>query len=378
MKKAVHLSYKHNAQDTRIFYKEALALKKSGYDVTVIANHPCNETIDGIKIISLNNKLLLKYDFISILTLGFLALKEESDVYHFHDPQLIPIALLLKALTTAEVFYDVHEDYPKKVGKRIEGFNWLPFSSFFSSIFKKIVSLLEGFVGKVFDQVIVALEEIQEHFGLGDITVIHNYAIISDLSDLPKTNIQAPQQSTNLVYAGGISRFRGVHKIVDSLPLIKQPSFVFKLLGDINSDSYEKRIRSSEGFSKVDYLGWKKFPEVISQLESSDIGIVTYDPMFSYQPNLPVKLLEYMAAGLPVIACDYPIWREIISKYECGLLLESLDPEEIAEKITYLINNSKEAVRMGQRGREAVLKKFNWENEAKKLIAIYDELGKSE
>jgi glycosyltransferase involved in cell wall biosynthesis len=85
-------------------------------------------------------------------------------------------------------------------------------------------------------------------------------------------------------------------------------------------------------------------------------------------------MFEYMAAGLPVIASNFPLWKEIIEGNHCGIYVNPLKPKEIAKAIEYLIKHPKEAKRMGENGRKAVLEKYNWENESKKLLKIYEEL----
>jgi hypothetical protein len=104
------------------------------------------------------------------------------------------------------------------------------------------------------------------------------------------------------------------------------------------------------------------------------VGLVILHPNINYVQSQPVKLFEYMAAGLPVIASDFPLWREIIDGAKCGLLVDPFDVKGIAEAITWLLEHPHEAELMGKRGQEAVYQKFNWNTEADKLIACYNEL----
>jgi len=122
----------HPALNTRPFYKEAISLVKEGYDVIMIAQHNKNEVVDGVKIIALPKPKNRFYRmFVTTLNVFRLALKQKANVYHFHDPELIPIGLLLKFFTKAKVIYDVHEDYEAKILNK----NWI------SSYFRKPIAI---------------------------------------------------------------------------------------------------------------------------------------------------------------------------------------------------------------------------------------------
>ncbi len=99
-------------------------------------------------------------------------------------------------------------------------------------------------------------------------------------------------------------------------------------------------------------------------------------PEPNYIESFPTKLLEYMAAGLPVIASNFPLWKEIIEGNNCGLTVNPLNPREIAKAVEYLLEQSDEARKMGENGRKAVVEKYNWETESRKLIAVYEDLLK--
>ena len=78
-----------------------------------------------------------------------------------------------------------------------------------------------------------------------------------------------------------------------------------------------------------------------------------------------------MAAGLPVIASDFPVWRAIVDGAQCGLLVDPLDEQAIASAMRWMLDHPEEAEAMGRRGRAAVEQQFNWDHEASTLIAFY-------
>ena len=83
-----------------------------------------------------------------------------------------------------------------------------------------------------------------------------------------------------------------------------------------------------------------------------------------------------MAAGLPVIASNFPLWKEIVEKNKCGICVNPLNPREIAAAINWVLLNPTDAAEMGKNGSTAVLEKYNWEAESCKLIHFYEQLLK--
>ena len=104
------------------------------------------------------------------------------------------------------------------------------------------------------------------------------------------------------------------------------------------------------------------------------MGLVTLHPLPNYKDALPVKMFEYMAAGIPVIASNFTLWQEIIEGNECGICVNPLEPRAINKAIQYLIDNPKTAQKMGENGRQAVKQKYNWAIEEKKLFLLYEKL----
>jgi glycosyltransferase involved in cell wall biosynthesis len=106
-------------------------------------------------------------------------------------------------------------------------------------------------------------------------------------------------------------------------------------------------------------------------MREATIGIFCAHPEPLNVNGMPNKLFEYMAAGLPVIVSNFPLWKEIVEGNNCGLTVDPMAPREIARAIGYLIGHPDEAMKMGENGRKAVLEKYNWESEGKKLLEVY-------
>jgi len=367
MKKVCHITTVHPPFDVRIFHKECKTLAKAGYEVYLIAQHDKEETVDGVHIIPIPNT---RNRFQRILLLPIralnIALNLKADVYHFHDPELLPMGILLKLLSRKKVIYDVHEDYSKQILSK----------PYIPRILRKsiayVVKTLEYISSLFFDGIITATDDILRNFSYHKKAIcVKNFPIIENIQSIIKID-NDEKNFFNLIYVGGIAEKRGIIQMVEALDLVASNKKVkLVLCGEFDPPDLEVKVRSLKGFEKVEYLGWvdhKKIPELFIK---ADVGIVCLHPILNFITGLPIKLFEYMLAGLPVIASNFPLWKEIVEGNNCGICVNPLDPKDIAEAIKYLIEHPDEARKMGENGRKAVLEKYNWEKEGEKLLDLY-------
>jgi len=365
--KVVHLTTVHPPFDTRIFHKEAKTLVRAGYEVVLIAQHGKSEVVDGVKIVALPRS---RNRFTRIFGLTWrafrLALREQADVYHFHDPELLPIGVLLKFFTRAKVIYDVHEDVPQQILTK----HWIPVP--LRRPLAAVFNAFEKLLTRTLDAVVVATEGIAEKFARFKPVVIHNYP---DLEMLPSPSTRRGGGERVLVYVGGISKLRGAIEMVRALEYLN-PSWDVRLdlVGKFEPPELEQELQALPGYRRVRFLGWMQPQDVYAHLAKVDIGLVCLHPEPRYMVGWPVKLFEYMAAGLPVVASNFPLWKEIVEGNRCGITVDPLDPKAIAQAVEYLLAHPEEARRMGENGRRAVEEKYNWGKEAEKLVRLYRNL----
>ncbi len=359
----------HPVFDTRIFYKEAKTLMKAGYDVTLIAQHNKNENVDGIRIIPLPEpRNRLERMTKTVCMLFNIALREKPAICHFHDPELIPIGIILKLLGK-KVIYDVHEDY----GKQNLYKTYIPVA--IRKPVAKLVSFIEKIASKFFDRIIVATDDILKNFITHKGSVaIRNFPVLTNFGEIQK---KRNNQMFAPIYIGALAETRGITQIVEAMEYFDiQKNIKLILCGGFSPKSYEKKVRCLKGFERVEYLGYIKHTKVTEYLAQADVGIVCFHPTLSHINSMPNKLFEYMCAGIPVVASNFPLWKKIIERNKCGICVNPLEPREIAKAIEYLMEHSDEAQKMGANGKEAILQKYNWENESKKLLKVYEELCK--
>jgi glycosyltransferase involved in cell wall biosynthesis len=146
---------------------------------------------------------------------------------------------------------------------------------------------------------------------------------------------------------------------------------MLNLCGIVGDKNTEKEVKAEIGWSQIIEYGFINRENVKNVLNRSFAGIVTLHPIINYLDALPVKMFEYMSAGIPVIASNFPLWRDIIEGNNCGICVDPLNPNKIAEAIDYLFMHPEQAEIMGNNGRIAVEQKYNWETEKEKLVGFY-------
>ncbi|MGH8855476.1 MAG: glycosyltransferase, partial [Telluria sp.] len=174
-------------------------------------------------------------------------------------------------------------------------------------------------------------------------------------------------------YVGSISAIRGVRELVRACALLRTPARL-ALAGGFAEPALEAEVKGLPGWDRVDPLGHLDRSGVAGVMARAFAGLVTLLPTASYREALPVKMFEYMAAGIPVIASDFPLWRTIVEGSRCGLCVDPGNPTAIAAAIDQLASHPHLASEMGANGRRAVFERFNWDKEADKLIAFYADI----
>jgi len=223
---------------------------------------------------------------------------------------------------------------------------------------------------------VAATPKIAERFPASKTVVVQNFPLPNELYCVrAEPYINRP---LSVAYVGGISRMRGIKELVQAMGILSSKlSARLMLAGSFSPPWLEEVIRKEPGWRNVVFLGWQSRVNVAKILASSRIGVVLFHPAPNHVNAQPNKLFEYMSAGIPVIASDFPLWKEIVEGSGCGLLVNPLDPEAIAEAIKWLLENPEKAETMGKRGRKAIEECYNWDKESVKLISFYRKFDRS-
>lgn len=380
--------------DPRVL-KEARSLAESGYEVTVIAwdregKLPVLEAADGFTVQRVQDvRSSYGAGFRQALRLPRFWLhawrklnRLRPSIVHCHDFDTLPPGWLWAKLHCRPVIYDAHEYYTELQQPRLRGVSGTVLLSF--------VGAAEQALSRSADAVVTVDERIADRYRNPRIVIIGHYPPV-DFAERHTRSQAAPLSANSdpespvsvtpvLVYAGRFSTDRGLIVIAEALQRLAAVGLKphLRLLGTWTSQAEEQAFwQSIAGLEQqVEMVGWVPFEQVPSHLVSADVALAVLQPIQRYAVALPVKLFEYMACGLPVVISDFPPNREVVAGADCGILVDPTDADSIAAAIAHLVANPTEAHRLGQNGRRAFKKQYNWEELEMRLLKLYAELSK--
>jgi glycosyltransferase involved in cell wall biosynthesis len=359
----VHLSTVHSPADVRIFRKMCCTLSESGYRVTFIVPKDAGETRERVTLRALPPRTGPWRRIGNLFRMLAAALRERGDLYHFHDPELLLVGVLLKLLGK-RVIYDVHEDVPKQILSK----HWIPRA--LRPIVSRAAWCVEFVASRMCDGIVAATPSIARKFPSRRTVIVQNFPLRHEIA--PSQSTPYKDRLPAVIYVGCISAERGIRQVLKATSEVNQSRPVKLILaGACHPPTLADELATSAETANVEFRGWCVRDEVRQLMASTRAGLVTFLPEPNHVEAQPNKLFEYMSAGLPVIASDFPLWREIVAANECGLLVDPSRPAEIAHAIEYLISNPEQAEAMGQRGLQAVQQKYNWDRESRVLLDFY-------
>nr|ADY59230.1 glycosyl transferase group 1 [Rubinisphaera brasiliensis DSM 5305] len=361
--KIAHLTSAHPWDDVRIFQKQCSSIAAAGHDITLIGVGKHEGPENGVNVIKVSRvNRVLRMLFMPWLVL-LKALKLNASLYQLHDPELLPIGVILK-LCGKRVVYDAHEDLPKQVLSK----HWIP------KALRPVVSRLSAFVIKgctyFFNGVITATPTITDTFNHRMKCTVHNYPMNSQFAAPRSFSSSDQAASTRFVYTGGLSEIRGAITLLDALSL-SDDAVRLDLMGSFSPKELESVARKHSGWSHVDFHGWCNRETVAQITQHSLAGLVVFRTAPNHVDALPNKMFEYMAMGLPVIASNFPLWEGIIKDADCGIVVDPESAESLASAMKWMIANPERAAQMGRNGYEAVKRKYCWEPEYNTLESFY-------
>lgn len=362
-----HITSAHNSNDIRIFQKECRSLAGvDDFDVFLVAKGD-SRIEKGVQVKGVGNSGgRLKRMLFFARKVYKAAISINADIYHFHDPELLPYAKKLKKKGKI-VFFDSHENTYEQIMIR----EYIPTT--LRRTIGKLYYKYETSVCKKIDGVIFPCPVNGKHPFDGRATrciYINNYPIIQSSIAEKKW-----KWDIKICYVGSLSEPRGVTTLLEAYKRINKRTDLI-LAGKFETEEYKQTLLEEGLLEKVDYRGVCNSEEVKQIYEEASVGLSTLHNVGQY-PKLgtfPTKVYEYMANGLAVIVSEYPYSQKMMAEEKIGKCVDPANINSIASAIEYMLENRDMAQRMGEIGKRLSIEKYNWDNEFFKLKELYDEV----
>lgn len=362
----------HGAFDRRVFLKEARSLSDYGYDVRLIGHSENSTTRDGVEIISLGTTESRAKRYADIGKAYYTAKEIDADIYQFHEPEFLPAGVGLSKFTDGKVVFDIFEDFGQNT---IHYRKWIPYPIRKSLIY--FYPQIQELLSKKLDAVITTTDAIAEELssrGYPNVTVVKNFPMVDRIRI--NKNISMKRKSDYILsYVGGLTISRGVMRMVKVVKHLRDMNVDVELwlIGEFKSKKTKREVENyitdHEISNYVCMVGYINHTRIFDYLINTDVGLSLLDEKLA-ENCLPTKIIEYMYAGIPVVSTKTKTTKKYVSNN--GVFVEE-DPKKASKKIKSLLTRT-DLNDMGMSGKQSVLQEYNWKNEEKKLIQLYEDL----
>ena len=355
----------HCWNDNRIFYKEAISLAKH-FNVQLHA--PANfdqKCLHGVKIFGL--PLWKKEsDRRKIREELWWRLKKntDTDIFIFHDPELIWIGIKVAIFSEIKVVYDVHENI-------VESIKWKKWLNTLTKWLAIIGYKLFEWIGKKLFSHFILAEDSYKTLIPHNSTIVLNYPIVEE------SNGRSAQKLYDLVYLGDVREDRGALIILELINQLKKNREEIKLalLGKIvNKEKFDIIIEKYCLEKNIKIFGYIDYPEAINIVKKSKIGLCLLKPTQNFINSYPTKLFDYMNAGIPFVCSNFQLYNKLIQKSNSGISVDPLNMTEVTNAVSKLLGDKDYREQLGQNGRSCLHTMFNWNTQSNILINVMNSL----
>ncbi|MFK8016096.1 MAG: glycosyltransferase family 4 protein [Gammaproteobacteria bacterium] len=365
-----HLTTVHPWQDARIFSKMCCSLAAAGNEVHLIAVHGYpvgDEPVNGVHVHLFSEPMSrLARLTRSAWQVYRRALEVRADIYHFHDPELIGVGVLLR-LHGRNVVYDVHEDMPKRILDR----EWVPKP--LRKPLSGLISAVQAVGNRTLSGIVCATPTIAKRFDARKTVTVRNFPALEefDFSDDSVT----PRTPT-IVFIGTIDVTRGVLELINGFRVLSERMDAkLVIAGRRRGDEYDRALDQAASGLPVEFPGWVDRQQVQSLLSDAAVGAVLSLPCDTANEAISTKLFEYMAGGIPVVTANMPLWAEVVESSQCGSAVEPSDSNAVAAVLEHWLRDADAARAAGDNGRDAIMNTYNWSKELPTLMQLYRRLA---
>lgn len=354
----VHLSTVHHSWDNRILNKECRALAEAGLDVHLVISADEDRTSHGVRVHAIRRRGRLQRLVVSQAEVWRTLRRLRPSLLHFHDPELIPMALLWGRLHRIPVVYDAHEDLVKQIATKpyLRGRK----GAFARAAARRLLRLADAHC----DAIVAVVPEIANGFSTTRDGRPRPVVVVRNLpwsQDFQMTDVAASERVA--VYTGDVSVERGIDKMVAA---------VSKVDGAMLLVAGRALVPTAPLLSAahVEYLGLVPPAELSGIIARARVGLIFLDRLPNYESSLPTKVFEYMASGIPFLATDFDYWQQLFGDTEAGVFVDTDDPLAVVRELTALLADPARCAKLGRNGRRAVEERFSFEHEARRLVEL--------
>ncbi|QSE96804.1 glycosyltransferase [Fulvivirga lutea] len=299
------------------------------------------------------------------------ALEIKPDIIHFHDPDMLPWVWFYSFNFSGKIIYDIHENYCARIDKlRMPVFIRQTIMNLFRWFEIKVINKTGGYVTTTDTMKLLYKKSRKPGIAISNVPYV---------SRLPTANGIAKHDNITIITSGTNSKARNCNQTIEAIPLVlkKKPEVKFKFVGKYSPENYKQelvKLAHNIGVEHaVEFEGMKPWLENFERVAMCHIGCVFYENNLNNKVTIPNRLFEYMAMELAVIGEDFPEVKKVIDKGNCGVVVDSSQPESIAEGILSIIESTS-TKQLGENGRNAVRDFYNFEVELDKLVNYYYQL----
>jgi glycosyltransferase involved in cell wall biosynthesis len=360
----------HEVSDERVTYKQAVSLAAMGHEVKVYGRGGKDDYVPDVP--GLSYEILLPETWGLLARLRVLrmlykaAVEWKPDVITCHEPDSAIVGLMVRARHKIPVLFDIHECYEETLSARVP--------VLFRAAVRSGTSKLLYTLGRRCDWLTVVSPATQAFYRAvrsdERITIIHNS---------PRMELFPPSRQGEapfvLCHDGYLDESRGMVQMLEAFALARKTTDVRLLLvGKVYpecADLFDRTVTRLGLALSIDMPGWKPYDEIGAIESSAQVGLVTLQPGGNTFKSLNNKLYNYMSCALAVIAPAGSMTEHLVREYDCGLVVDTTKPQDIADAIIRLVQDGVLRKRLGSNGRRAIENDLGWHKMEERLQAVY-------
>lgn len=364
--------------------KEVKVLKEEGYRIVILASEEGYDD-DNYEVVRLNSLNSYRTKISSYFLKVNNSLEKEIiekvkkiekiDFIHVHDLFWGNLGVHLSRIFDSKLIVDFHENYPAGY------LQWNSNNTLKAYLKKSILNYdklkkYELEIVEKADKVILVVEEAKKRFfnNFSD----EKFVIVSNTErpeDWKYVDVEKPNEKFIISYIGGIGPHRGVDTVIQGMTYLDE-SYLLYIVGMDKKNPYYKAIENlkrKNNKNNIILVDWVPFNKVKDYIIRSHVCLVPHNKSEHAETTIPHKLFQYMAMKRPVLVSDVSPLKRIVEETRSGEVFTAGDPKSFAQKVKEM-NDFEKLRQYGENGRLAVEGKYNWENDAKRLINLYREL----